>query len=175
MFKGYYYNVTREITFWHKPQFILKVNENNDSSFVPRFKLKEADIFNDFPANTPLKFSEALILKAIQFGMIIQVDYKGDEDDNFSGHERTIYPMTYGISKEGKPLLRVYHLNGWSVSKGGTVEKEWRLLRTDRILNMVFTGAFFRLPPDGYVQQIKQCKELKLLQNLIKLESYNKI
>jgi hypothetical protein len=82
--------------------------------------------------------------------MILQIDYKGEKDTNFSGHERVIYPMVLGQNKEGKYLIRGYHLKGWSVSKGGNVEKEWRMFRGDRILNVVFTGAFYRLAPNGY-------------------------
>lgn len=143
------YNSNKELHFFFKPTFILHINEN-DTTFVPRFSLKESDVFNDFPANTPVKFSQELILKAIQWGMIVQIDYKGDEDEKEEGHERTIYPMVLGTSKDGKFLIRGYHLNGWSVSEGGNVEKEWRLFRADRILSMTFTGAFYRLAPDGY-------------------------
>ena len=143
-----YFNPRNQI-FVQKPTYVMRVNEN-DTTFVPRFTLKDVDVFDDFPANTPTKFSQELILKAIEWGMIIQVDYKGEKDDRMEGHERTIYPMVLGTSKDGNLLLRGYHLNGWSVSKGGDVDKEWRMFRCDRILNMTFTGAFFRLAPDGY-------------------------
>src|SRR3972149_5420257 len=148
-YKQLLYNSNKEMTFLLKPTYILHINEN-DTSFVPRFSLKDSDVFNDFPANTPTRFSPELIIKAIQWGMIIQIDYKGDEDGQMEGHERTIYPMVLGKSKAGKFLIRGYHLNGWSVSHGGDVEKEWRLFRADRILNMTFTGAFYRLAPEGY-------------------------
>lgn len=149
-YKGLLHNSRKELEFLLVPQYRMYLAENADQTLVPRFTLKNSDVFNDFPSNTPTKFSPELILKAIKWGMIIQIDYKGDEDDNFSGHERVIYPMAFGKSKEGKYLLRGYHLKGWSVSKGGNVEKDWRLFRCDRILNMTFTGAFFRLAPDGY-------------------------
>lgn len=144
------YNANREITFLRKPKYNITSKMNEDSSFVPRFTIKNDEIFSDFPTNTPMKLSQELLEKAIQYGMILQIDYKGEEDGNFSGHERTIYPMVYGKSKENKGMLRGYHLKGWSVSSGGNVDKEWRMFRIDRILNVTFTGSFFRLAPDGY-------------------------
>jgi hypothetical protein len=149
-YKGLLHNSRKELTFMLTPKYILHIKENVDQTFVPRFSLKNIDIFDDFPTNTPTKFTPELILKAINWGMIIQIDYKGDEDDNFSGHERVIYPVAFGKSKDGKYLIRGYHLKGWSISRGGNVQKEWRLFRADRILNMTFSGAFFRLAPDGY-------------------------
>lgn len=149
-YKGLSYNLQIEQLFYFKPKFIFNIRENADQTLVPRFKLKNADIFDDFPSNTPTKFDSALILKAIKYGMIIEIDYKGEEDDKLQGHERTIYPVAFGKSSDGKLLLRGWHLKGWSVSKGTYTTKEWRLFRCDRILNMSFTGAFFRLAPDGY-------------------------
>lgn len=145
------YNSRKEHTFLYKPKYVItsKLNES-DETYVPRFTIKNDEIFKDFPTNTPTKVSLDLISKAIEYGMILQIDYKGDEDDNFSGHERVIYPMVLGQNKDGKYLIRGYHLKGWSVSGGGNVEKEWRMFRADRILNMIFTGAFYRLAPDGY-------------------------
>lgn len=150
-YKKQLYNANKDLVFLIKPTFVMHVNEN-DTTLVPRFSLKDADVFDDFPANTPVKFSPELITKAIEWGMIVQIDYKGDEDGKMEGHERTIYPMVIGKSKDDKFLIRGYHLNGWSVSNGGNVEKEWRLFRADRILSMTFTGAFFRLAPAGYNQ-----------------------
>jgi hypothetical protein len=78
------------------------------------------------------------------------INYKGEEDTHFAGHERVIYPMVLGRSSKGKTLLRGWHLNGWSVSQKRHINKIWRLFRTDRILSMTFTGSFYRLPPSGY-------------------------
>lgn len=145
------YNNRKSIEFMIKPTYSLLIKENVDGeSFVPRFTLKNAEIFPEYPTNTPMKFTPELIVKAINYGMILQIDYKGAEDGNMSGHERTIYPVAFGKNKEGKYIMRGYHLNGWSVSNGGTLDKEWRLFRCDRILNVVFTGSFFRLAPEGY-------------------------
>lgn len=167
-YKKLLYNCTKELTFLFKPQYILHINEN-DQTFVPRFSLKKSDIFQDFPSNTPTKYSPELLLKAIQWGMIIQLDYKGDDDTIQSGHERVIYPLVIGKSKDGKVLIRGYHLKGWSVSGGGNIEKEWRLFRADRILNMTFSGAFFRLAPDGY--NVKD----KGISKIIKSADFNEI
>ena len=129
------------------------VNESfihESSSFVPRFSLKEIEIFKDIPTNKPLKPNKNLIIKAIKYGMIFLINYKGAEDKHFSGHERVIYPMVLGRSSKGKILLRGYHLNGWSVSNNKHVNKVWRMFRLDRILSLTFTGSFYRLAPDGY-------------------------
>lgn len=162
-YKKLLFNSQKDLVFLLKPTYIMHVNES-DTTFVPRFSLKDADVFDDFPANTPVKFSPQLIQKAIEWGMIVQLDYKGDEDGKMDGHERTIYPMVLGKSKEGKILIRGYHLNGWSVSHGGTLEKEWRLFRGDRILNMTFTGAFYRLAPEGYNPQGDKSMEQIMVQ-----------
>lgn len=153
------YNNTRDLLFHSTPSYIYSIYEN-DQIYVPRFKLNNTEIFDDFPTNTPMKYSSELLLKAIQWGMIIQIDYKGAEDDKMEGHVRTIYPMAYGRSKDGKPLLRGWHLNGWSVSNSNNITKEWRLFRCDRILNMSFTGSFFRLAPDGYVMRDKSMAKI---------------
>lgn len=129
-------------------QFISSINE--DTGYVPRFSMKDLEIFKNIPVNEPVKFSEELMIKCIQYGMIININYKGAKDKHFAGHSRSIYPMVLGKSSKGKPLLRAYHLRGWSVSANKHVEKIWRLFRTDRILSITFTGSFYRLPPDGY-------------------------
>lgn len=146
------HNSQRPFTLVAKPTFVMynMLNEDNSNTLVPRFTMKNSEIFPEFPSNTPLKFSQELIIKAIEYGMIIQIDYKGDADGNQAGHQRTIYPMVFGRSKQGKYVLRGYHLNGWSVSQGGPVEQEWRMFRCDRILNITFSGAFYRLAPEGY-------------------------
>lgn len=136
-------------------ELVLKANYtklNEDQSFVPRFKVhdKYHQIFSDFPINKQLKYSHDLLVKAIQYGMILLVQYRGEEDQFSQGHTRILYPMVIGKSKKAKELLRGYHLKGWSVSQGGNVDKVWRMFRTDRILSISFTGSFYRLPPAGY-------------------------
>jgi hypothetical protein len=78
------------------------------------------------------------------------INYKGEKDKHFAGHERVIYPLVLGRSSKGKILLRGWHLRGWSVSQRRHINKIWRLFRTDRILSMTFTGSFYRLAPAGY-------------------------
>lgn len=123
---------------------------NEDTSYVPRFSFKNMEIFNDIPVNKPIRYNQKIMIKAIKFGMIFLVDYKGEKDKHFSGHERVVYGMVLGKSSKGKELLRVYHLSGWSVSNNRNIKKIWRMFRTDRILSLTFTGSFFRLPPEGY-------------------------
>lgn len=142
----YYYNT--------KPvEYVLRESYNDlkeDREFIPRFSLKSFRDFENIPINEPIKYDEKIMIKAIQYGMIFLISYKGEEDNHFAGHERVIYPMVLGRSSKGKQLLRGWHLNGWSVSQNRKIEKIWRLFRTDRILSMTFTGSFYRLPPAGY-------------------------
>ena len=129
------------------------INESNDDdTFIPRFSMKKFTnpIFAKFPPNKEIKFDRDLMVLAMEYGMILQIQYRGDKDKFVMGRSRVILPMCLGTSKNGKPLLRAWHLKGWSVSQNGNSEKLWRLFRTDRILSMSFTGSFFRSTPDGY-------------------------
>jgi hypothetical protein len=121
-----------------------------DNEFIPRFSLKNVKDIANIPINEPIKFNEQTMIKAIKYGMIFLINYKGEEDSHFAGHERVIYPLVLGRSAKGKMLLRGWHLNGWSVSNNRSINKIWRLFRTDRILSMTFTGSFYRLAPSGY-------------------------
>lgn len=140
-----YYN-TRPVEFVIKENYSLK----EDNLYVPRFQLKNAKEIVNVRINEPVKPTEEVILKAIKYGMIFLINYKGEKDKSFAGHERVIYPMVFGKSTQGKPLLRGYHLNGYSVSSNRSIEKIWRMFRFDRILSITFTGSFYRLPPQGY-------------------------
>ena len=133
-------------------EFVLKESYDlrEDHEFVPRFSLKNAKEIADIPINEPIKYSDETLIKAIKYGMIFLLNYKGEKDGHFAGHERVIYPMVLGRSSKGKVLIRGWHLNGWSVSQSRTIQKIWRLFRADRILSMTFTGSFYRLPPAGY-------------------------
>ena len=137
----------------NKPvEFVVKESYEliEDNEYIPRFSLKNVKDINNIPINKPIKYSNDLMTKCIKFGMIMLINYKGEEDKHFAGHERVIYPMVLGRSSKGKNLLRGWHLNGWSVSQKRHINKIWRLFRTDRILSMTFTGSFYRLPPAGY-------------------------
>jgi hypothetical protein len=140
-----YYN-TKPVEFVIKEHYDLIENQE----FVPRFSLKNVKDISNIPINEPIKYSDDIMIKAIKYGMIFLVNYKGEKDGHFAGHERVIYPMVLGRSSKGKTLLRGWHLNGWSVSQKRHINKIWRLFRTDRILSMTFTGSFYRLPPNGY-------------------------
>jgi hypothetical protein len=140
-----YYN-TKTIEFILKENFDLK----EDRSYVPRFKLKDIQQIADVPVNEPLKPTMEIIIKGIKYGMIFLINYKGEKDNHFAGHERTFQPMVIGKSSRGKILIRGFHLNGWSVSSNRHVTKIWRMFRLDRVLSITFVGSFYRLPPSGY-------------------------
>jgi len=148
-------NLSQAKSFYNrKPvEFVIKEAYNDlkeDREFIPRFSLKNIKDFQNIPINEPIKYDEKLMIKAIQYGMIFLINYKGEKDKHFAGHERVIYPMVIGRSSQGKTLIRGWHLNGWSVSKNRHIDKIWRLFRADRILSMTFTGSFYRLAPVGY-------------------------
>ena len=140
-----YFN-TKPLEFVIVEKYELK----EDNAYVPRFQLKNAKEIADIPINEPIKPTQDIILKAIKYGMIFLINYKGEKDKHFAGHERVIYFMVFGKSTEGKLLIRGYHLNGFSVSGNRHVNKIWRMFRFDRILSLTFTGSFYRLPPIGY-------------------------
>jgi hypothetical protein len=140
-----YYN-TKPVEFVIKEQYDLIENQE----FIPRFSLKNVKEIGNIPINEPIKYSQDILAKAIKYGMIFLINYKGEKDTRFSGHERVIYPLVLGRSSKGKVLIRGWHLNGWSVSNRRHINKIWRLFRADRILSMTFTGSFYRLPPAGY-------------------------
>lgn len=142
---------------------IEKYNNTTDLYFVPKFRYKvkngkliteaatDKDIVPGFPVNKKMNFNEGLMIKAIQNGMVILINYKGDRDNWTGGRERTIYPMVLGVNRNtGNMLVRGWHLNGWSVHEKRNVEKVWRLFKTSNIKSMMFTGDFYRLPPVGY-------------------------
>jgi hypothetical protein len=133
-------------------EFVVKdnYNLNEDNLYIPRFQLKNVKEIADIPINKPMKASQDIIIKAIKYGMIFLISYKGEKDTRFMGSERVIYPMVIGKSSKGNILIRGYHLNGWSVSNNRHIDKIWRMFRLDRILSITFTGSFYRLPPAGY-------------------------
>jgi hypothetical protein len=134
-------------------EYVIK-NESfdliEDNEYIPRFNIKSAKEIANIQINEPIKYSDDIMIKAIKYGMIFLLNYKGEKDKHFAGHERVIYPMVLGRSSQGKLLIRGWHLNGWSVSQKRHINKIWRLFRADRILSITFTGSFYRLPPAGY-------------------------
>jgi len=147
-------NLSQTRDFYNKKpvEFVVKEHYNliEDNEYIPRFSLKNVKDIANIPINEPIKYSDEVMRKAIRYGMMFLINYKGEKDKHFAGHERVIYPMVLGRSSQGKVLLRGWHLNGWSVSQRRHINKIWRLFRTDRILSMTFTGSFYRLPPAGY-------------------------
>lgn len=144
---------TRDFYNLKPVEYVIKENYNllkEDNEFIPRFSLKGIKEISNIPINEPIKYSDEVMIKAIKYGLIFLINYKGEEDSHFAGHERVIYGMVLGRSAKGKTLLRGWHLNGWSVSNNRSINKIWRLFRTDRILSMTFTGSFYRLAPSGY-------------------------
>ena len=154
VFNIYFMNLKQLRDFYNnKPvEFVIKEHYNliEDNEYIPRFSLKNVKDIANIPINQPIKYSDQIMTKAIKYGMMFLLNYKGEKDKHFAGHERVIYPMVLGRSSQGKMLLRGWHLNGWSVSQRRHINKIWRLFRTDRILSMTFTGSFYRLPPAGY-------------------------
>jgi hypothetical protein len=134
-----------ELLFYNVVKY--QITEKAD---VPRYSIKSADTIAGIKVNKPLEYSDDLIKKAIEYGMVLLISYKGAEDASSAGHERTIYPMVLGTNDKGSKLLRGFHLKGFSVSKRLPIDKEWRMFRTDRISSVTFTGMFFRLAPEGY-------------------------
>jgi hypothetical protein len=148
-------NFTQAKNYYNtKPvEYVVRESYNDlkeDREFLPKFSLKGIKDFENVPINEPIKYSDEIAIKAIKYGMIFLINYKGEKDNHFAGHERAIQIMVLGRSSKGKPLIRGWHLNGWSVSQNRKIEKIWRLFRADRILSMTFTGSFYRLPPAGY-------------------------
>ena len=147
-------NLKQTKDFYNTKPIEYIVKENNDliedHEYIPRFSLKNVTDIANIPINEPIKYSDEVLIKAIKYGMVMLINYKGQEDKHFAGHERVIYAMVLGRSSKGKTLIRGWHLNGWSVSQKRHINKIWRLFRADRILSMTFTGSFYRLPPAGY-------------------------
>lgn len=139
-----YYN-TKDLIFVEKKRLSIKNGKLVESSDNNR------DLVDGFPVNKKLNFNEALMVKAIQYGMVILINYKGDKDSYMNGRERVIYPMVIGVNRNTRNMLvRGWHLNGWSVHEKRNTEKVWRLFKTTNIKSMMFTGDFYRLPPVGY-------------------------
>jgi len=147
-------NLSQARDYYNKKpvEYVIKEHYNliEDLEYIPRFSLKNVKDIANIPINQPIKYSDEVMSKCIRYGMIMLINYKGDKDKHFAGHERVIYGMVLGRSSQGKMLLRGWHLNGYSISQRRHINKIWRLFRTDRILSMTFTGSFYRLPPAGY-------------------------
>jgi hypothetical protein len=142
-----YWN-TKPVEFVIREKYELK----EDRAYVPRFNLKSVTKIADIPINEPIKPTEEVLIKAIKYGMVFLINYKGAKDKHFAGHERIIYPMVLGKSMKGKDLVRGFHLNGWSVSSNRHITKIWRMFRLDRVLSITFTGGAPNETYDYYYQ-----------------------
>lgn len=121
----------------------------------------DPNLVKGFPVNKQMKFNRDLMIKAIQNGMILLINYRGDKDKWRGGRERVICPLVFGRNKNtGNMLVRGWHLDGWSVSEKSSISKVWRLFKTDNIMSMTFTGDFFRLPPQGYKRNDRVMTEI---------------
>jgi hypothetical protein len=130
-----------------------------------------ADLVPGFPINKRVRFDQGLMVKAIQNGLVILINYAGDKDNWKGGRERVIYPMVLGKNRNtGNLLIRGWHLTGWSVSKRRNVKKEWRLFKASNIKSMMFTGDFYRLPPKGY-----KMNDRHMTERIIKAADFNEI
>lgn len=136
------------------------INEAINEEFIP-----------GLPVNKKINFDQGLIVKAIQHGLVILINYSGDKDNWKGGRERVIYPMVIGINRNtGNMLIRGWHLTGWSVSKKRNVKKEWRLFKASNIKSILFTGDFYRLPPKGY-----KMNDRVMTERIIKSANFNEI
>jgi DNA-binding transcriptional regulator WhiA len=70
-----YYN-KKPVEYIVKETFNLK----EDNVYVPRFKLKDVKEINDLPINEPIKPSNEVLIKAIKYGMVFLITYKGAKD-----------------------------------------------------------------------------------------------
>lgn len=148
-----YFNRNQQIFYLNSKYETVKTRINEaGSADIPRFKLKKADLFPQLPLNKWVKVTQDKLKLAIENGLILEVRYRTDLIAKSAVKPRNIYPMVLGRSSKGNLLLRGYHLDGFSVSRGNQTEKEWRLFRVDRFVSIRFTGAFFRLPPENYVE-----------------------
>lgn len=124
----------------------------------------DPELIKDFPVNQQIKFDKAKMIRAIQYGMVILINYRGDKDEWRGGRERVICPMVIGQNKNtGNVLIRGWHLDGWSVNLKKNAKKVWRLFKAVNILGMTFTGDFFRLPPKGYKRNDRVMTEVTFM------------
>lgn len=102
-------NLSQLKDFYNKKpvEFVIKENYDliEDNEYIPRFSLKNIKEIANIPINSPIKYTDDIISKAIKYGMIFLINYKGEEDTHFAGHERVIYPMVLGKSSKGKTYL----------------------------------------------------------------------
>ena len=66
---------------------------------------------------------------------------------HYTAGTRIVEPHTYGASSQGNQLLRAFQSEGASSSGKPT---DWKLLRVDRISNLIVLADTFQGPRPGY-------------------------
>lgn len=151
-------NINQQKLFYNRSDIYMSPKINwqklNENKVNP-------ELIKDFPANQPIKYDKDKLIKAIQYGMIVLINYRGDKDTWRGGRERIICPMVIGKNiNTQNVLVRGWHLDGWSVSMKKNTKKVWRLFKVENIMSMMFVGDFFRLPPSGYKKNDRVMTEI---------------
>jgi len=167
--KGEFYTIRNTVNEKNIP--LNKRKYNSRGNVINEAQDLDASLIQGLPVNQRVKFDQGLMVKAIQNGLVIMINYNGDKDNWKGGRERVIYPMVIGVNRNtGNMLIRGWHLTGWSVSKKRNVAKEWRLFKAKNIKSMMFTGDFYRLIPKGY-----KMNDRVMTERLIKSADFNEI
>ena len=71
-------------------EFVIRENYElvEDKEYVSKFTLKNVKDIANIPINEPIKYSDQVIIKAIKYGMIFLINYKGEEDNHFLEQQR---------------------------------------------------------------------------------------
>jgi len=133
------------------------------------------EIIKDFPVNKPIKFDKTLMIKAIQFGMILMINYRGDKDKWRGGRERVICPLVFGANRNTQNMLvRGWHLDGWSVSlknntKNFFARYWWEIILGILVLFLIGFFVYLKMRIKIIRKKIKGLKvEEVIIHNLIK-------
>lgn len=167
--KGDFYSIRNTIG----DKFIPKKDQilNSRGNIINEANDPDIQLIPGLPVNRKVNYNNDLMVKAIQYGLVLLINYAGDKDNWKGGRERVIYPMVIGVNRNtGNVLIRGWHLTGWSVSKKRNVKKEWRLFKASNIKSMMFTGDFYRLAPKGY-----KMNDRVMTQRTIKSADFNEI
>lgn len=127
------------------------------------------------PINVEMKFDKQKMITAIQYGMILILNYRGTEGkskDAWRGfRSRQVIPLCFGINHNtGNMLIRGFHLKGWSVAEHKEVEKVWRLFNCANIKSFMITGDFVRMGPKNY-----KINDRIMTETIIKYADFNEI
>lgn len=127
---------------------------DNLSSSVPMEVVMVSSV-NDIPMDMRRPVLGAI--HALEAGKVMQVDY--------DGYERLIEVHAVGVTLTGAPCMRVFQIEGGSIS--GAVTPGWRLMLFDKIANPMLTDVPSEAPRPGYRQGDKGMlyifKEIEIL------------